>query len=471
VPRIQNRRVLAAVEHGEPDHGRADLPLRMQAAVGQRTPVPDGVADELGKAQLGISHALGRNAQRLELLTEAPPGAPGTFWPVGKGKRGHPWDTPAARESLGEVPGTNRRQTVSAGDEPPVSNGTGSKTSTETSTVVVVDAGIAGVACARALARQGVRVELRERARHAGGRMASPVINGRVTDTGASYFTVSDASAAPDGGSAADGFRAVVDDWVERGFARPWTDRFPVLAGDGLGEPKPGPVRYAAPGGLRALVNDLLERAAHETGDRLLPRFGEEVRAVGPGPTVDGTPVAAVVLAMPDPQALRLLDPALEPERAELGGREWEPVLALVAGWAERTWPELDGAFVADDPVLGWMADDGRRRGDGAPVLVAHSTSPFAAQHLGDPAAAAPEMVAAVDRLLGTGAPGAAQVRRWSYARPSAAREAACHVGAARVGFAGDGWGSAKVQTAYASGEALGRVLAGELGSSAGSTG
>ncbi len=308
--------------------------------------------------------------------------------------------------------------------------------------------------------------------------MASPVIDGRVTDTGASYFTVTDLAAPGDGGSAtggsgpADGsgpgggFRAVVDDWVERGVARTWTDRFPVLAAGGLGEPKAGPVRYAAPGGLRALVTDLLDTAAHEAGDRLVVRFDDEVHAVAPGPTVDAAPAAAVVLAMPDPQALRLLDPALKAERVVLASREWEPVLALVAGWDARRWPELDGAFVADDPVLGWLADDGRRRGDAAPVLVAHSTPPFAARHLDDPAAAAPAMVAAVARLLGTGEPRVAQVRRWTHARPSAVRETDFHLGAARVGLAGDGWGSAKVQTAFTSGDALGRALAEELGPS-----
>ena len=332
--------------------------------------------------------------------------------------------------------------------------------------VVVVGAGIAGVACARALVRAGIQVHVRERSRHAGGRMASPVLEGpvlggRVTDTGASYFTVT-----PD--VVVDGFPAVVDGWVERGLARPWTDRFPVLGPDGFGEAKVGPQRYAAPVGLRSLVTDLLERTAEEAGGRLVTSFSDEVRAVEAGPRVDGAPVDAVVLAMPDPQALRLLGPALGAERAVLEARTWEPVLALVAGWQQRTWPELDGAFVADDTVLGWVADDGSRRGDGAPVLVAHSTSAFAAAHLDDTAAAAPAMLTALDRLLGTGPPTTAQVRRWTYARPAAPREAAFHWGAARVGLAGDGWGAPKVQTAWASGDALGRAVAAELTAAAG---
>lgn len=298
--------------------------------------------------------------------------------------------------------------------------------------------------------------------------MASPVLGGRVVDTGASYFTVS-GDDVPEGTVSegdGDGFRAVVDDWTRRGLARPWTDSFPVVDASGLGEPKKGPVRYAAPRGLRSLVADLLDQAAAHAGDALSVRFGTEAGAVGVGPSVDGCEAAAVVLAMPDPQALRLLEPGLTAERSVLTGREWEPVLALVATWPERAWPELDGAFVADDQVLGWVADDGRRRGDGASVLVAHSTSPFAATHPGDPAAAGPEMVASLDRLLGTGEPLTAEVRRWTFARPSAARQAPFHLGPARIGLAGDGWGSPKVQTAWSSGDALGRALAAECGPS-----
>ena len=113
---------------------------------------------------------------------------------------------------------------------------------------------------------------------------------------------------------------------------------------------------------------------------------------------------AAVVLAMPDPQARRLLGQE-HPLAARLD-REFEPVLALAARWPQRTWDDVsptgrfDGAFVNDDPVLSWVADDGRRRGDDAPVLVAHSTPEFAGRHLVEPAGAGPEMVRALRSVM-----------------------------------------------------------------------
>jgi hypothetical protein len=312
--------------------------------------------------------------------------------------------------------------------------------------VAVVGAGIAGAACARALLAAGVEVQVLDRGRAGGGRLASRTLSGRRVDLGASYCTARDGR-----------FVEVVDGWLDRGVARPWTDAFHVAGPDGLGPVKQGPLRYGAPDGLRSLVEDLL------TGTPV--RLATTVASVGPGPTVDGTAYDAVVVAMPDPQAARLLDASLTEELAAVQGRTWEPVLALAAGWDERRWdPSFDGCFVDGSDVLGWIADDGRRRGDGAPVLVAHSTSPFAAQHLDEPDAATGALAEATAAVLGLEQPPEwTSVQRWTYARPAEPRDALFHLGAARVGLCGDGWGSPKVETAYLSGRLLGEQLADEL--------
>lgn len=306
------------------------------------------------------------------------------------------------------------------------------------SRVAVVGAGISGTACTRALRAGGAQVTVLDRGRAVGGRMASRRLAGRPVDTGASYFTADDPR-----------FRAVVDDWVGRGLARPWTDAFHTAGPGGLGERKQGPVRYGAPAGLRSLVEDLAG------GLEVTVR---EVERVGPGPTVDGEAYDAVVLAMPDPQALRLLDPALQAARTAVEGRAWDPVLSLAAGFAERSWP-FDGCFVSDS-AISWVADDGRRRGDGAPVLVAHSTPETARRHLADPHAAAPELVEALRELFALPEPEWTYVQRWSYAKPVGTREAPYGL-ADGIGLCGDGWGASKVQAAWVSGDALGRALAG----------
>lgn len=124
------------------------------------------------------------------------------------------------------------------------------------------------------------------------------------------------------------------------------------------------------------------------------------------------------------------------------------------------------GAFVNGDPDVGWIADDGRRRGDDAPVLVAHSTPELAARHLDDPAGAAPAVLRAVRRLLDLGEPEDVHVHRWTFARPTGRREEpfALVEGDRPVGVCGDGWGEApKVETAWLSGVRLGRALVARL--------
>jgi renalase len=322
--------------------------------------------------------------------------------------------------------------------------------------VCVVGAGISGVACARELRVAGIDVEIRERAPGPGGRMSSPrmrwsTLGDRRVDTGAAYFTVRD-----------DEFRTVVDDWCARGLAREWTDTFHLLPADdgsaGLGKKKPGPMRYAARSGLCSLVSDLAADLPLRASTPV-----EVVDAIATTPRVDGDPFDAVVLAMPDPQALAVLGEGLDEERSALAGRRWDPVLSLQAVFPRRSWPDFDAGFVQDDKVLELVADDGRRRGDDAAVLVAHSTGSWAASRLEDPQVAAAPLAAALHRVLGCGLPSESRVSRWAFAKPAGSRDDAFLFTPRRVGFAGDGWGSPKVETAWRSGTMLGRRIAAEL--------
>jgi renalase len=157
---------------------------------------------------------------------------------------------------------------------------------------------------------------------------------------------------------------------------------------------------------------------------------------------------------MPDPQAARLVTPDAVPDA------DWQPTLSVALGWPTRQWAaDLHGAFVHDSPVLDWLADDGDRRGDGAPVLAA-----FAAHHLDDPDRAVPAVAAAVRAALGiTAEPEWSHVHRWSFAKPAHAREAPFDLSGG-LGLCGDGWSApSKVENAWRSGDALGRALADTL--------
>lgn len=305
--------------------------------------------------------------------------------------------------------------------------------------VLVVGAGISGVACAQRLTRAGITVQVADLGRVLGGRMASRRWDGRVVDLGASYLTASDPP-----------FTAVVEGLVDRGVLRPWTDTFAVVS-DGVWSSKSGPLRYAAPGGIRSVVEALAK------GLDLRPE--SPVGAVGPGPIADGVSYDAVVLAMPAPQALRLLGRSLTAERGALEAQSYEAVMALAARYEAVPDRLGDGVFVNGVEVLSFVAHDGRRRGDDAPVLVAHSPDAYARRFLTDRQAALPEMVDALDAVLGLGRPLDTYVHRWTFAKPAQAGNRPWFLGDAMVGLCGDAWGSPKVETAWSSGDLLAVAL------------
>jgi len=304
--------------------------------------------------------------------------------------------------------------------------------------VTVIGGGISGVACANALAETGIDVTLRDRGRRLGGRMASRTLrdtgtdhDGRPVDIGASYFTARDPL-----------FVTEVERWIEQGTVRPWTDAFHVAGPDGIVGVRSGPMRYAAPRGLRTVVESMLS-----------PGVG-----VNSADDVSELPTDtdAVALCMPIPQARRL-----HPEIPE-SPITWEPVIAVTCVFHERTWAEVDGVFVNDDPVLTWIADDGRRRGDDAPVLVAHVHPVLSAGHLQDPAGVVPQTVATLRRILGiSDLPAWVDAHRWTFAKPMAAHEEPYWLSPdRRVGVAGDAWADGpRVEAAWLSGHALGQAL------------
>lgn len=319
--------------------------------------------------------------------------------------------------------------------------------------VLVVGAGISGIACARALIAAGITPRIVDRGRVLGGRMASRTLrdsgtpfDGRVTDIGASYLT-----------ARYDDFTRLVEAACSAGVLRQWTDTFHLADSSGLTGVKTGPMRYAAPAGLRSFPAWLAEGLVIEQShivERVEVRDGEVV--------VDGEGVRAVALCLPDPQAARMIDPDL----IETSGMIWEPVIAVTAVFGERTWREINGVFVNDDPVLTWIADDGARRGDDAPVLVAHVNPVLAAGHFENPAEVLPAALGSLLRILGIDdSPLWVDAMRWTFAKPMQARSEpfTLHPEFA-IGLAGDAWHEGpRVETAWASGNALGSALAERL--------
>lgn len=283
-----------------------------------------------------------------------------------------------------------------------------------------------------------------ERGRVVGGRLATKRYDDRRTDIGAAYFTAQD-----------DDFTALVSRWRDTGLVREWTDTLSVLDPDG-DHKTTGPMRWAAPNGLRSLAEDLANGLDVTTD--------HAVEWVEPGLRIDGVDAEAVVLAMPGPQALRILHPDLTNARAAVEDQHWLPSLAVTLVYPTRDWSDFHGAFVNDHPILQTVFDDGERRGDNAPVLVAHTTADFTEHYVADPSAAANEVETAVRTVLGlTTHASTTHVHRWTYARPTKPGRESFYLGQDHIGIAGDAWGNPRVETAWLSGTTLGKTLATHL--------
>ena len=267
--------------------------------------------------------------------------------------------------------------------------------------------------------------------------MASPTVHGRRVDLGAGYFTVKD-----------DGFGAVVAGWERAGLARPWTDTFGMLA------PGAEPREQERTGALGHA------RRSAVAGAGLLERGSRWCRAR----TWTALPDGPVVLAMPDPQARG----SSRPPDCEFV--DYDPVIAVACGLPARPFLGVSRCSVRQRPPRRLVRRRRRaRRGDGAPVLVAHTTP--------DRARAASRRPGRRDRP-GRRRPDRAARHAEPDVDPRPSLDFRQARGAARrrrstctrrrrpVGLAGDQWcpqGAPRVESAWRSGTDVGRAMAAAL--------
>jgi renalase len=317
-------------------------------------------------------------------------------------------------------------------------------------TAAVVGAGLAGLACARALAAAGVAVTLFDKGRAAGGRLATrraEAGDGRRLgfDHGAQYLT-----------ARGTGFAAVL-----AAHARRWTA---VLDRDAhVGTPGMSSLPRALAAGLdlrlsRSVVG--LERRGE--GWMLRHHHGDLARGPAPAtPADESGPFDAVAVCVPHAQAAPLL-PA--PLAAALGPVRVAPCWALLAAF--------DGPVALPDtlrpeasPIV-WAARDSAKpaRPADAECWVAHAGPGWSRANLDrPPEAVAPELLAALAALAGQ-LPETLHLaaHRWRYALVEQSLGRACLADAVqRIGAAGDWCLGPRAEHAWESGAALADALLG----------
>lgn len=317
--------------------------------------------------------------------------------------------------------------------------------------VAVIGAGIAGLACATALQQAGLTVRVFDKSHGAGGRMSTRRGEGWQCDHGAQYFTVRDVL-----------FRREVARWEQAGVAGLWQPRLAVLPDPAHHAQLDPPQRFVGTPGMSAPARWLARRLTLTvlTTIRQLQRHDGGWQLFSDEHGWLPTPYAAVVLALPAPQCVPLLQPiapALAARAAHVAMRgNW----TLMLRYDHPIALPFDAAFV-NDGSLRWVACDSSKPGrDSETCWLLHASPEWSDAHLED----TPERVAAIllaaFAQLGAPAPAAWSAHRWRYADANPALD----VGAlwqhdSGIGVCGDWLNGGKVEGAWLSGQSLARQM------------
>ncbi len=319
--------------------------------------------------------------------------------------------------------------------------------------VIVVGAGIAGLAAARELLLNGASVSVLDKARGVGGRMATRRIGDATFDHGAQFFTVRGAD-----------FRTTIDTALDLGIVDVWCRGF----GADDGHP-----RYFCPGGMTGLAKWLASQVT-ELGGRIetdRPVDSVSVGSSGWSVATAGAPIdaRAVVLTCPIPQSLVLLDrggtghAGLAPLRS-LGYKSVLAVLAVLDGPSGV--PDPGGVQFEETDLFTFVADNAKKGISERPALTLHTNGETSARRWDeDRAAVLDDLLSEAAVWFGSADVVDAQIHGWRYAAPLEPRVENHLVVATDPGpllMAGEAFGGPKVEGSFVSGLAAARAVVAE---------
>ncbi len=341
--------------------------------------------------------------------------------------------------------------------------------------IAIVGAGIAAITCARTLVQAGHNVTVFEKSRGMGGRMSTRSSDFGTFDHGAQYFTVRDAR-----------FQQALA--TTPGLCRPWSaNTVQVLDSHGLvaeaGLPAREPHWVAKPG-MNALVRGwgqpLVDSNAVElqTCVRAIEKDPLnskqwQLRTTGAG---DSNHVYsgfdAVVLAIPGPQALALLN--TQPKAAALAKKVAKSTVApcwtLMIAFPQAVQPGLTtlgpqwNAARSTHHRIAWLARESSKPGRGAiERWTVQASAAWSQEHLqDDDARVTAKLMKAFAEVTGIRAePAHAEVHRWLYAKTEKALGVS-HLWDAKTGLGvcGDWCLGHRVEDAFVSGLELALAVA-----------
>lgn len=326
---------------------------------------------------------------------------------------------------------------------------------------LIIGAGMAGLTAARALQSHGWKVAVFDKGRGVGGRLATRWSENEAGerafyDHGAQFFTVRDPA-----------FQTQVDDWLARGLVKEWTRGFAGASGQPQHDGHP---RYCAVNGMNSLARDLAQGLNVTTNAQVasISPFENGWRvtmAAGASHTA-----ASLLLTPPPEQSLTLLDAGAtklsDETRAALERISYDPCLAVLVELAAPSHVPAPGAVQLHSEPITWIGDNHRKGiSPDAFTVTLHAGPEFTREHWDAPhELIAQKLLHAANDWLR--APVKSwQVHRWRYSQPVVTHPEACLFTdkPAPLAFAGDAFGTPRVEGAFRSGRAAGQALLGQI--------
>jgi renalase len=292
------------------------------------------------------------------------------------------------------------------------------------SDVVVVGAGLAGLVCAQQLQRQGFSVVILEKSRGVGGRVDTRRLYDTCVDRGLPYLEVQ-----------GDRTRHLIEQLRQHNLIKLWQGDCYQLDGARRWQLLPPVERYIAPGGMTAIAKflaaDLEIWRSYRVTNITPTDEGNWQITSAENENLPFVATKAIVLAIPAPQALMLLQSLSDEFRDRVASVRFDPCFSVTAGYPRALFGELlnhkpawQEVRLIEDAELAWVAWDSNKRDRSfQPVLLVRSTAPFAQQYLdvSDLKPVKDRLLLRASRLLfpWLDRPEWFQVHRWRYAFPS----------------------------------------------------
>nr|WP_298144926.1 NAD(P)/FAD-dependent oxidoreductase [uncultured Pseudomonas sp.] len=319
--------------------------------------------------------------------------------------------------------------------------------------IAIIGTGIAGLSAAQLLHAAGHEIQLFEKSRGSGGRMASKRSDTGSLDLGAQYFTARDRR-----------FVEAVQQWQARGWASVWSPNLYHFKNDQLSASPDEQVRWVGSPRMSAITRAMLGALPVHFSCRITDVFrGEQHWQLLDAEGNSHGPFSHVIVATPAPQASALLTSA--PKLASVAASvTMDPTWAVALGFDSPLDSPVEGCFVQDSP-LDWIARNRSKPGreTGLDTWILHATAAWSKQHLDMSKDAVIEHLhGAFAELIGCAVPSPALslAHRWLYARPASAHQWGTLADADLGIYAcGDWCLSGRVEGAWLSGQEAARKL------------